>query len=107
MCGPNGCECKYDHDEVPTLHIDPRFISAVGNGIIHISQSENDERAAKFAYDIMCGLLEGNEVDRFNAWADWLNREDKNESVDEERNGVWVPAIPVKYFETVEDIRDQ
>ncbi len=58
----------------------------------------SDERSSKFGYDMLCGLSEGNFLDRLNAWIDWYNNwlQGDTSSVDEERDGVWVPAIPLE-----------
>ena len=63
-----------------------------------IAINVSDERSAKFGYDIMNGIIQGNHVDRLNAWIEWYNNymQGNRDSVDEERNGVWVPAIPIK-----------
>lgn len=50
-----------------------------------------DKKAAKCGYDLMCGIDEGNADERAKAWRDSLNGNDNNE----ERNGIWVPAIPL------------
>lgn len=61
-----------------------------------IAVNISDERYAKFGYDMMKGMLSDNYIKRLNAWIDWYNNymEGNRDSVDEERDGVWVPAIP-------------
>ena len=61
-----------------------------------IAVNISDERSAKFGYDMMKGIISGNYIKRLNAWIDWYNNymEGNRDSVDEERDGVWVPAIP-------------
>ena len=61
-----------------------------------IAVNISDERSAKFGYDMMKGMLSDNYIKRLNAWIDWYNNymEGNRDSVDEERDGVWVPAIP-------------
>jgi hypothetical protein len=61
-----------------------------------IAVNISDERAAKFGYDMMKGIISGNYTKRLNAWIEWYNNymEGNRDSVDEERDGVWVPAIP-------------
>ena len=61
-----------------------------------IAVNISDERSTKFGYDMMKGMISGNYVKRLNAWIDWYNNymEGNQDSVDEERDGIWVPAIP-------------
>ena len=71
-------------------------INAASSLAASISVNIDDERAAKFGYDMMKGIVSGNYVKRLNAWIDWYNNymQGNTDSVDEERDGVWVPAIP-------------
>lgn len=61
-----------------------------------IAVNISDERSAKFGYDMMKGIISGNYVKRLNAWIEWYNNhmQGDTDSVEEERDGVWVPAIP-------------
>lgn len=61
-----------------------------------IAVNISDERSAKFGYDMMKGMIFGNYVKRLNAWIGWYNNymQGDTDSVEEERDGVWVPAIP-------------
>lgn len=61
-----------------------------------VAQEVNDERASKCGYDLMMGLQKGNHKDRAKAWERYLVEVKNNEGhCDEERDGVWVPAIPL------------
>lgn len=52
-----------------------------------------DERAAKCGYDLFNGMANGTIKKRIKAWENYL-REGKNGShTDEQRDGVWVPAV--------------
>lgn len=63
-----------------------------------IAQEISDERAAKCGYDLMLGLAAGNSEDRAKAWETYLvDLKNNNSTCDEERDGVWVPAIPVSW----------
>lgn len=64
--------------------------------IQRVATQKNNERASKCGYDIFMGLAgEGKKVkDRVNAWERFLK--EKTMHNEEERNGVWVPAIPLK-----------
>lgn len=62
-----------------------------------VAQEVNDERASKCGYDLMMGLEKGNHKNRAEAWERYINELKDNDShTDEERDGCWVPAIPVK-----------
>ena len=62
-------------------------------------EKEDDERASKCGYDIMMGLTSDietyNDEARAKAWEDWLEQDPDEPCDDEERDGVWVPAIPM------------
>ena len=66
------------------------------NLIKRVAVEKNDERASKCGYDILMGLAgEGKKVkDRVNAWERFLK--EKTIHTEEERNGVWVPAISLR-----------
>lgn len=84
-----------------------------------IAQNVSDERAAKFGYDILNGIAEGNVIDRYEAWVDWWKPRQKHleqhgnltnfviDECDAERNGVWVPAIPMKYDPLAGELEDE
>lgn len=78
------------------LSISAEAIEVASNMAHAIAVNVDDERSAKFGYDMMKGMLSGNYVKRLNAWIDWYNNymQGNHDSVDEERDGVWVPAIP-------------
>lgn len=62
-----------------------------------VSQEISDERGSKCGYDLMMGLVAGNHGDRAKAWEDYLEQhKTKQGHTDTERDGVWVPAIPLK-----------
>ena len=66
------------------------------NLIKKVAVEKNDERASKCGYDILMGLAgeDGGKVkDRVKAWERFLT--EKTMHNEEERNGVWVPAIPL------------
>ena len=63
--------------------------------IKNIAQKYGDERASKCGYDLMLGLEYGNIDDREVAWERYLAEEKDSSHTDEERNGVWVPSIPL------------
>ena len=62
------------------------------NLIKEVAIAKGDERASKCGYDLMCGIDEGNVDERIKAWKKALHGEDNTQ---QERNGVWVPAIPL------------
>ena len=68
------------------------LITETANLMANIATQRSEERAAKCGYDIMHGLLEGNYQERYDVWVDWFKGDDETT---EERNGVWVPAIPL------------
>ena len=56
----------------------------------------NDERGSKCGYDLMMGMTKYDANLRAKAWEEFLKEHaggDNVDSVDEERDGVWVPAI--------------
>jgi hypothetical protein len=56
----------------------------------------NSERASFMGQDIINGIIEGNVGDRLEVWENWYKNAKSNTSVtEEERNGIWVPAIPL------------
>ena len=64
--------------------------------IREVSVKKNDERAAKCGYDLLMGLAKGDVDDRAVAWYDWLQDSDgPSGTTQEQRDGAWVPAIPV------------
>lgn len=66
--------------------------------IRYVSQNMGDERGAKCGYDLMIGLNKGDMSDRFFSWKTRLVEVEQGETsfTDAERDGVWVPAIPLK-----------
>lgn len=78
------------------IKINKEAIDAASKLAQSIAVNVSDERSAKFGYDMMKGIISGNYIKRLNAWIDWYNNymEGNRDSVDEERDGVWVPAIP-------------
>lgn len=69
------------------------FLLKAANQLQLIATTISDERASKFGYDMLHGLIEGDADERYDAWIDWM--EDPDMGCDTERNGVWVPAIPL------------
>ena len=63
-----------------------------------VARKVNDERASKCGYDIMMGLSKGDVEDRVEAWEDFLKDYPNGIgcSTQAERDGAWVPAIPLK-----------
>lgn len=64
------------------------------NLVRYICQNISDERGSKCGYDLLMGIEENNAEDRYGAWV--LSLKEKDSKVDTLRNGVWVPAIPIK-----------
>ena len=65
--------------------------------IREVAQKQDDERASKCGYDLLIGLASGDVDDRVRAWRAWLDAPDSPAGhVQEQRDGVWVPAIPMK-----------
>ena len=63
-----------------------------------VAQNAGDERGAKCGYDLLMGLEQGDVEDRARAWIGWLRDKNRGDATTEtERNGVWVPAIPLKF----------
>lgn len=64
--------------------------------IKNVALELGDERASKCGYDLMMGLSLGTDEKRAKAWRDYIvERKNENESNEELRDGVWVPAIPL------------
>jgi hypothetical protein len=62
-----------------------------------IAKDIGNERSSKFGYDMLNGIKEGNPIARLNAWIEWYNNQmssSDNGDTEEERNGIWAPAIP-------------
>jgi len=59
-----------------------------------VAEKKNDERAAKCGYDLLMGLARGDADERAKAWKDWLEDDSGSETTCE-RDGVWVPAVPL------------
>ncbi len=80
------------------IKIDKESMKKASSLAMSIAQHVSDERSSKFGYDMMCGLVQGDFVDRLNAWIDWYNNHMQGDtsSIDSERDGVWVPAIALK-----------
>lgn len=68
------------------------------NLIGHISLYINDERASKMGYDMIMGLISDNAEDRLEAWENYVKQIEtgNNNFCDTQRDGCWVPAIPIK-----------
>lgn len=65
--------------------------------VAFVSTYVGDERGSKCGYDLLRGLEKGDAPDRYEAWIGYINEVKKKEGhTDTERDGVWVPAIPVK-----------
>lgn len=58
-----------------------------------VATQKGDERASKCGYDLFCGLATGNAEKRYDAWIRFLK--EKDDHTDSNRDGVWVPAIPL------------
>lgn len=68
----------------------------IANLVKLVSQTINDERAAKCAYDCLMQWNDGHLGDTILAWHRHLKEHKNNQGhTDTERNGVWVPAIPL------------
>jgi len=64
--------------------------------IREVAQTVNDERASKCGYDLMLALKTDSVDDYMVAWRRYIKEHKSNEPHnDEQRNGVWVPAIPL------------
>lgn len=61
--------------------------------IARVAREKGDERSSKCGYDLMMGLVKGDSEDRYDAWIRYLG--EKDDHTDEERDGIWVPAIPL------------
>ena len=62
-----------------------------------VAQKQGDERGAKCGYDLLMGLAKGDVDDRAEVWQDWLDNPDGPAGhTQANRDGVWVPAIPLK-----------
>lgn len=67
-----------------------------------VSQEVNDERAAKCGYDLLKGLERGDAKKRAQAWKRYLQEcKDGEGHTDTERDGVWVPAIPINPYGSI------
>lgn len=64
-----------------------------------IAMTVSDERSSKCGYDLLMGLQKGDVDKRLKAWEEFLadKQAGKSDFVDEERDGVWVPAIPLSF----------
>jgi hypothetical protein len=80
------------------ITIDKETIKIASTLAKDIALQVSDERSSKFGYDMMCGLVQGDFIDRLNAWIDWYNGhlQGNTSAVDANRDGVWVPAIEFK-----------
>jgi len=61
--------------------------------IVSVAREKGDERASKLGYDLFMGMVKGDSEKRYDAWIGYLKEIDDH--IDEERDGVWVPAIPL------------
>lgn len=65
--------------------------------VAFIAAYTGEERASKCGYDLLRGIEKGNAEDRYQAWICYIKEiKNKEGHTDTERDGVWVPAIPVK-----------
>ena len=66
--------------------------------IRQVAHEHGDERSSKCGYDLMMGLVNGNAEDRFRAWKGWLENggAGARTSTTEQRDGCWVPAVPLR-----------
>ena len=64
------------------------------NLVKNISAFVSDERGSKCGYDLFMGYKKGDIESRYNAWIRFLGEHrDKKPHTEEQRDGVWVPAI--------------
>ena len=70
--------------------------------IAAVAKEKGEERAAKCGYDLMQGLVKGDDQERAEAWSHCL-KQPTGCGIDAERDGVWVPAIPVKFSHSLLD----
>lgn len=59
--------------------------------IKRVAREKGDERSSKCGYDLFMGIVKGDSKKRYDAWIDYLKEVDSH--TDEERDGVWVPAM--------------
>lgn len=69
-----------------------RYYTSCAELIKRVTKEKGDERASKCGYDLFMGLVKDNINDRHDAWIRFLGETDDH--TDEERDGIWVPAIP-------------
>jgi hypothetical protein len=60
-----------------------------------VAKDKGEERAATCGYDLMRGIVEGDDKKRAAAWAAWLKQPEGAVKIQEQRDGVWVPSIPI------------
>lgn len=71
-----------------------KFCEEARQCIQQIALQCGDERAAKAGYDLFGGLITRNALARLKAWQAYLVADKEGGALaEEERDGVWVPAI--------------
>ncbi len=64
-----------------------------------VAMIAGDERSSKCGYDLFMGLEKGDIDKRLKVWMIYIEdkKAGKTDFIDEERDGVWVPAIPLNF----------
>lgn len=77
------------------MFISKNKLKLIQRAIKHVSLESSEEKGSKCGYDLIGGILEGNFDKRLKAWERHLGCVHRGDNVftDEERDGIWVPAL--------------
>jgi hypothetical protein len=96
------CDFERKKENLKVLNIkkpkvpDADTFSSYASLIRSVAQQCSEERGCKCGHDLMMGLVKGDHHARALAWEGYLTEVKNNEGhTDAERDGAWVPAIPL------------